>query len=93
MPGVEKAVAATLSNFQAALLPGGSSVLFPIQEGRSGTISRPEWVLALLRSSLHSAGDWYIVSHLLHSIPRRQGFEDPSHPFCDPQHLGLPQLS
>lgn len=90
MPGVEKAVAATLSNLQAALLPGGSSVLFPIPEGRSGTTSTPEWVLALLRSSLHSAGDWF---SLLHSTPGRQGFEEPSYPFCGPQRLGLPQLS
>lgn len=83
MSGVEKAVVATLSNFQVTLLPGGSSGLFPIQEGRSGTTSRTEWVLALLRSSLHSAGDWFPSAT---STPGRPGFEDPSHPFCGAQH-------
>lgn len=60
MSGVDKAIVA-LSNFKVILIPGRSSVFFPAQEGRSRTISRPEWVLALLGSSLHSTGDRVII--------------------------------
>lgn len=85
MPGVEKAVAATLSNFQEELQ--SYSLYRKVGQGLPADLSGC-WLY--LRAACILLGT---SSHLLHCTPGRQGFEDPSHPFCGPQRLGLPQLS